>query len=56
MLLWAEIRPQLRVDLEQVRRIDVTLQNMAAAIEVDDTCAFQEAAQTLQGLDVSALR
>lgn len=56
MLLWAEIRPQLRRDVVAAQRIDTVLQKMAAAIEVGDTCSFQEAAQTLHGLDVSKLR
>jgi len=45
MLLWTEIRPQLRRDVEQVRRIDIVLHKMAAAVEVGDTGRFQKAAQ-----------
>jgi len=44
-VLWAEIQPQLRRDVEQVRRIDIVLHKMAAAVEVGDTGRFQKAAQ-----------
>jgi hypothetical protein len=56
MLLWAEIRPQLRRDVEQAQRVDIVLQKMAAAVEVGDAGGFQEAARTLHRLDVSKLR
>ena len=56
MLLWAGIRPQVRRDVDQARGIDVVLQKMAAAIEVGETCSYQEAAQILHGRDLVALR
>jgi hypothetical protein len=56
MLMWDEIRPQLRRDLEMAQRIDVGLQKMAAALEVGDPGSFQQAAHTLHELDVSRLR
>ena len=56
MLLWGEIRPQLRRDLEMAQRTDVGLLKMATALEVGDPSGFQEAARALLGLDVSKLR
>ena len=56
MLLWAEIRPQLRGDLEMAQRIDAGLLKMATALELGDPSGFQQAARTLHGLDVSRLR
>ncbi|RZL93297.1 MAG: hypothetical protein EOP82_07985 [Variovorax sp.] len=56
MMLWVEIRPQLRRDLEMAQRIDVGLLKMAAGIEADDMVSFQKAARTLLGLEVSKLR
>ena len=56
MLLWAEIRPQLRRDIEKAQRIDAGLLKMATALEVGDPGGFREAARTLHGLDISKLR
>jgi hypothetical protein len=56
MLLWAEIRPQLRHDLELAQRIDIGLLEMATALEVADPGGFRAAARTLHGLNVSKLR
>jgi hypothetical protein len=56
LLLWAEIRPQLRRDADQVDRIEVVMQKMAAAVEVGDLVNFREAARTLLAMDVSRLR
>ena len=56
MLLWTEIRPQLRRDFEPAHRIDVVLQKMAAAIKAGDTVSFRDTARTLQALNVPTLR
>ena len=55
-VLWAEIQPQLRHDVEQANRVEAALQEMTSAAEVGDTRSFQKAARTLQALDVSKLR
>lgn len=55
-VLWAEIRPQLRRDIEQANRVEAALQEMTSAVEVGNTRGFRKAARTLQGLDVSKLR
>jgi len=55
-VLWAEIQPQLRRDVEQARRVESALQQMTSAAEVGDAHGVQKAARTLQELDVSKLR
>ena len=56
LLMWAEIRPQVRDDVGQAQRIDGLIQKMSAAAETGDVDAFREAALTVLRLDVSKLR
>ena len=55
-VLWAEIQPQLRRDVEQARRVESALQEMTSAAKVGDAHGVQQAVRALQGLDVSKLR
>jgi hypothetical protein len=54
--LWAEIRPQLKRDLEQSDFVDNKLREMFGAFESGDKEAGRKAAWALYNLDVEKLR
>lgn len=54
--LWAEIRPQLKRDLEQVELIDAKLVEMRAAFDAGDKDAGRKAVWAIYNLKVEKLR
>lgn len=54
--LWAEIRPQLKRDLEQAELIDSKLQEMFEAFDVGEKDKGRKAAMTIYNLKVEKLR
>lgn len=54
--LWAEIRPQLKRDLEQVELIDAKLMEMRAAFDAGDKDAGRTAVMAIYNLKVEKLQ
>lgn len=54
--LWAQIRPQLRRDLEQAEFIDHKLVEMRQAFDAEDKAAGRKAVMAIYNLKVERLR
>jgi hypothetical protein len=54
--LWAEIRPQLKRDLEQAELIEGKLQEMFAAFDVGETGVGRKAAMVIYNMKVDQLK
>ncbi|OFA06689.1 hypothetical protein [Duganella sp. HH101] len=54
--LWAEIRPKLKKDIDQVKFIDGKLQEAFAAYDAKDKEKGQDAILAIYNLDVKTLR
>jgi len=54
--LWAQIRPQLRRDVERAEWVDIKLQEMFSAFDAGDKETGRKAAWALYNADVSKLR
>lgn len=54
--LWAEIRPQLKRDVDKAELIDSKLQEMFAAFEAGEKDKGRKAAMSIYNLDAEKLR